>query len=258
MARGRMLNKTVSASMKFHQLSDDTCRLLATWIIPHLDKNGVYYGEAALVRSYIFPMRDDIGIDRTEGYLLELEQVGLMHRYKANGRIWQHWPGFDDNQVGLRKDREGTDFPNPPSDSQGIAGDLPDDCRSDAGDLPAESNGSEGKSNSNGKETYGAGAPTNLEGWLSLVDNPPDGSNSTAVLVRQFQSLFPGRDPPDYGYMGKSAKTVGGPGRMAQLLWMTSAQRVTGDPLRYAMGIAKGQKTRDGPTQNIPELEAFQ
>ena len=84
MARGRMLNKTVCASKKFHQMSDDTGRLLATWIIPHLDKNGVYYGEPALVRSYVFPMRDDITTEQVEGYLQELESIGLMYRFENN------------------------------------------------------------------------------------------------------------------------------------------------------------------------------
>ena len=36
MARGRMLNRSVSLSAKFQALPDDTSRLLATWIIPQL------------------------------------------------------------------------------------------------------------------------------------------------------------------------------------------------------------------------------
>jgi len=42
MARGRMLNKKVSRSLQFDQLPDDTCRLLATWTVAHLDVNGVF------------------------------------------------------------------------------------------------------------------------------------------------------------------------------------------------------------------------
>ena len=66
----------------------------------------------------------------------------------------------------------------------------------------------------------------------------------------EYETLFPGRSPPSYPYIIKTAKEVGGAGRLAQLLWMTAAQRVTGDPLRYCKGIHKkgGQnaKTDDG------------
>jgi len=191
-----MLNKTISASKKFHLLSDDTCRLLATWIIPHLDKNGVYYGEPALVRSYIFPMRDDIDTDQVESYLQELEGVGLMARYAANGRTWQHWPGFDDNQVGLRKDREGTDFPDPPQDSQEIAGELPDDSRKDAGELPAEVKGKEVKLKSKGsKDPAPDGAPP-PEPEHRTPTPPPDILTDYEMIRQAYIELFPDKPKP--------------------------------------------------------------
>ena len=69
MARGRMVNHSISRSLKFNQLPDDTCRLLATWIISHLDKNGVFYGDPVMVRSLIFPRRVDIEVAQVEAYL---------------------------------------------------------------------------------------------------------------------------------------------------------------------------------------------
>lgn len=140
MARGRMLNKSVSASVKVHNLSDDTCRLMATWIIPHLDVRGVFYADPSMVKSTIFPRRADLTIEQVAGYLQELESVGLIWTFEANGDVWQCWPGFEHNQVGLRADRETSDFPTPPergeSGCRKDAGSLPDDCRKDAGSLP--------------------------------------------------------------------------------------------------------------------------
>ncbi len=114
MARGRMLNKTICVSSKIDQLSNDTCRLLATWTIAHLDKRGVYHGHPAVVKSYVFPRRTDVTDDDVDGYLDEMEAVGLIVRFRARGDQWMCWPGFEHNQVGLRADRERTHFPPPP------------------------------------------------------------------------------------------------------------------------------------------------
>lgn len=114
MARGRMLNRTVCGSLKFHNLPDETCRLLATWVISHLDYHGVFYGDPMMVKSIIFPRRADVTVEQVESYLDAMEEIGLIKRFDANGDRWQWWPGFTDNQPGLRAEREKTTFPAPP------------------------------------------------------------------------------------------------------------------------------------------------
>lgn len=116
MAKGRMLNRNVSLSMKFGALVNDTTRLLATWTIPHLDKRGVFHGDPQIVRSLIFPLRQDLNTHEVAAMLDDIERVGLIRRFCAAGRMWQVWPGFADNQKGLHAEREGTDFPPPPDD----------------------------------------------------------------------------------------------------------------------------------------------
>lgn len=140
MARGRMLNKSVCASLKFQNLPDDTCRLLATWIISQLDVRGVFYGDPAMVKSYVFPRRADITAEDIARHLDAMQDAGLIVLFKAKGDTWQYWPGFADNQVGLRSERETPDFPEPPAEQPepvtSDAGNLPDDCRKDAGHTP--------------------------------------------------------------------------------------------------------------------------
>lgn len=148
MARGRMLNKSVGASKKFHDLPDDTCRLLASWIIPHLDKNGVFHAEPALVKSYVFPRRIDIDEDQIAAYMEAMEKVGLIVIFSENGDAWQHWPGFAHNQIGLRADRETTAFPQP-------SGNHPEPIRQPSSKQPAEVKLSESK-----LIELGADAPT--------------------------------------------------------------------------------------------------
>lgn len=146
MARGRMLNKKISQSKQIDSLPDDTCKLLATWTIAHLDKNGVFYGDPILVRSAIFPRRLDVSIEQMEHYLEAMAKAGLIVIFETKGEKWQWWPGFVENQTGLRQDREGTEFPSPPdagsepedshSYNEEDDGDLPEDYRIDAGRLP--------------------------------------------------------------------------------------------------------------------------
>jgi hypothetical protein len=163
MARGRMLNNKISASRQMNDLlPDDTCRLLATWMVAHLDKNGVFYGEPVMVKSYVFPRRADVSVEDVEGYLLAMEKAELIVRFVARGERWQWWPAFEENQIGMRPDRESTTFPLPPTmeeeppevqtdavpapdaDSDD-AGKMPEDCRKDDGNLPVEVNRREGK-----------------------------------------------------------------------------------------------------------------
>lgn len=130
MARGRMINRDVSLSLKFGALVNDTTRLLATWTIPHLDKRGVFHADPQIVRSFVFPLRQDLNTQEVAAMIDDLERVGLIRRFADGGRMWQVWPGFADNQKGLHAEREGTDFPPPPD----FAGKSP----ATAGVLPAK------------------------------------------------------------------------------------------------------------------------
>lgn len=64
--------------------------------------------------------------------------------------------------------------------------------------------------------------------------------------------MFPGRDPPDFGYVGKIARKVGGAGRLAELMWLASPKPPSGDILAYCLTVhqngskPKGKERRDG------------
>lgn len=183
MARGRMLNKKISENIQFNtMLPDDTCRLMATWIIAHLDKNGVFYAEPILVKSMVLPWRADITVQQVEHYLMAMEQAGLIVIFQAKGQRWQWWPGFIANQVGLRQDRETSDYPDPanfiddlataesagPQDdrngdgnvpiiNEGNGEGLPEESRIEAGSLPEEI------------------PPKRREGKVNLKESTPNG-----------------------------------------------------------------------------------
>lgn len=129
---------------------------------------------------------------------------------------------------------------NPPGNPPGQAPDTP---KTKTKTMPKSKSKPKSKEET---ETAGAGAvaPATFQDWQAMIQKPPNGSNRTAVLIAMHKALFPGRDPPEFGYMGKMARDVGGAGRMAELLWQASTRPPTGDVLRYCAGMSKGQKSR--------------
>jgi hypothetical protein len=71
------------------------------------------------------------------------------------------------------------------------------------------------------------------------------------------QTLYPyldERDLPDYGYIGKVAKKLGGGGLLASRLWAASVYQPQGDILAYvqrmsnSMGGTNGKNSSNQPT----------
>ncbi len=66
------------------------------------------------------------------------------------------------------------------------------------------------------------------------------------VILRRVYSLcFGEASAPDYGYLGKVARQVGGAGRLAQLLWQLSANPPSGDVLAYILAMERNRRRRD-------------
>ena len=126
MARGRMINKEICADKKIHALSCDTSRLAFTWLVVFADREGRVRGDPALVRSMVFPRRDDVTIAEIEGYIQEWADCGLVVWYEANDDLWIWFQGFEKNQLGLRKEKEPASIIPP----------LTDDCRIIGGTSP--------------------------------------------------------------------------------------------------------------------------
>ena len=105
MPRGRFLSKSISLDEKVNALSDDTARLLFTWLIAHLDCEGRLHGDAMTVKSIVFPRRK-ISERRIDKYLNEISKLGLLFRYAVNGNTYLMAPQFEKHQMGLVKNKE--------------------------------------------------------------------------------------------------------------------------------------------------------
>jgi hypothetical protein len=114
-----MITNNITMDKRISELSDDTSRLAFTWLITFADCEGRTRGDPAVLRSILFPRRDDISLEQMEYYIREWHDAGLIVRYEAKGDLYIYFPAFDKNQANLRKDREApSEIPEPPSPTQ--------------------------------------------------------------------------------------------------------------------------------------------
>jgi len=92
MAQGRIVVNAIASDKKINLLSDDTSRLAFTWLITFADCEGRTHGDPAVVRSMLFPRRQDITIEQMEKYILEWAGLGLVIFYEAEGDKWIYFP----------------------------------------------------------------------------------------------------------------------------------------------------------------------
>ena len=110
-----MINKKISNSRVVDELPE-AAQLLYTWLIPHLDCNGCFYGSAQMIKSLVFP-RKNYSKTRIENWIKLMENCygteksPLIVRYIVDGEQYLFMPGFKGEQIGLRYDKEKPDFP---------------------------------------------------------------------------------------------------------------------------------------------------
>jgi len=81
--------------------------------------------------------------------------------------------------------------------------------------------------------------PVTFSGWREMIR---ESKNRPALLRWMFMTLYSDSDAPDFGYIGKAARTVGGASRLAELMWQHCTRPPSGDVLRYLMAVARNQK----------------
>jgi DnaD/phage-associated family protein len=111
-----MVNKKISNSQRVNDLPLGA-QLLFTWLIPHLDCNGCFYGSAQMIKSLVVPRKSWPKSD-IEKWLVLMEKsvdiesgLPLVQRYFVGKDQYLFMPGFVDEQIGLRRDKEKPDFP---------------------------------------------------------------------------------------------------------------------------------------------------
>lgn len=69
----------------------------------YLDDDGRGRADTRLIKAALYPLDDEIQVDDIEDHLSQLEQIGAVCRYEANGRLYLHAPKFTRHQRVNRK-----------------------------------------------------------------------------------------------------------------------------------------------------------
>lgn len=259
MGKKRIIDSKIRKSQTFAKL---TYRQRDLWIglIAVADDQGRLPGKATYVRSTVWPY-DDPPIEEVEADIEILSEIGNLICYEIDGleyiqilNWWKYqqpqWAGPSDFPAPdgwvdrLRYHAKGggivTDKWDTPGgyclieqvDDNDIGSDLPSDLPSATVNVKVKDEVKEAKGNKL--------PPHNLDGWLDRVR---ESKNRNSTLLFMFNILYPdATETPDYGYLGKTARVVGGAGRLAALMWECSSKKITGDVMRYIQGYAKGNK----------------
>ena len=105
MPQGRIVLKRICQSRKIAALKTDGARLLYTWLIPNVDINGCFSGDADVLKGQIFT-RLKKSIKSINSYLTDLEEVGLIIWYESDGDKYLQIPDFVEKQPSLNPNKE--------------------------------------------------------------------------------------------------------------------------------------------------------
>lgn len=103
MAKGRILSRRVSHSIKVNNLSLKA-QIVWVWTIPYLDDYGTYIADPEDIKSQVFPRNRKITVKKIIEALEEERMVGLISLFKTNGKTYQSYTNFEDFQK-FRSDR---------------------------------------------------------------------------------------------------------------------------------------------------------
>ena len=126
MAKGRMLLKTISTSQKLANLPSDSARLLWTWLLPHLDREGRFCAVPRVVLGHAVPRLKNHTEKTISIHLQQIADAGLIILYEVNGDRYLQYNQFDEHQSGFHKDREApSTCPPPPAKVRSKSGVSP-------------------------------------------------------------------------------------------------------------------------------------
>lgn len=112
----------------------------------------------------------------------------------------------------------------------------------------------------NTTETQEAGTPppspsgdpstfTSGEDWVKYVQSLPK-KHKLGALMRMYCTLYRGRDPPDWGFLGTFMNRAGA-GYAAELLWRHCVRPPSGCPIKYLMGVLRRQAVKRGSVEEL-------
>ena len=114
MAKGRMLNKTISIDKELSKLSKESL-ILYTWCIPHLDIKGRIFAEPEQIKGLVVPYIKWFTIDKIRKCISEISKTSLV-LYYGEGFKYFEFTGFAKNQTVYEEREAKSIIPDPTQD----------------------------------------------------------------------------------------------------------------------------------------------
>lgn len=243
MPQWRKLHTKVTESLDFNEMPDDFTRLVWVLLPLGLDREGRSLDNASLVKARLMPLRDDVSSAQVAAALDWYARRGMIVRYQVSGHRYFYVPTFRHYQGNTSREAEST-YPEP----------LSQECASQSRpthDLLTTNSSTdvdvdvdvEEKREEKSADAAPDGAPRTFPDWQERLKSS---KNKAAVLAEMHAALYPSNELPDYGYLGKVARQLGGAGRLADLLWQHSTRPPTGDVLAFLVRVATSKDRGNG------------
>ena len=245
------------------------------------DDQGRILDNAVLIRAALFPYKD-VAISEVEAALRKFCDSRRLHRYEVDGKPliqlvhwWQHqqqqwaqhsrWPApagwvdhvrtrlnghyveedWDGKGGNAKANRDWEPAISPERSPEPVT------CTSHVGRHDPDPD----PDHTETVVSAPAGAARTFPEWQQALRDADH--RGRPDLVREFMQVYlPNNELPDHGYIAKTAKRVGGWGRLLDLLWQQVPRPPTGDVLAFIVGVHERRGNgRDSPRAERVPLE---
>jgi len=101
-----MISATLGRSKKYNQLPDHFTKLVYIHTLTSADEQGRIEADAIAIYGDHFVIDPEANLDRIETALTELDRVGLIHLYEADGKRYAQFVDFDKHNT-IRRHKDG-------------------------------------------------------------------------------------------------------------------------------------------------------
>ena len=237
----RILKDSICTSPNVDALSREA-EVFFYRLLVQCDDYGRMDARPAILRAKCYPLQiDRVGQGDVQAWLTELVAADLVTVYTADGGTYLQMRTWERHQQVRAKRSK-----YPPMQSSDI------NCNQVIANVPVI------QSNPIDTNVPAEAVPTALaplsEQFALLVQELKTTNNKAAALHHAYVNWFGPNGAPDYGYLGKAAKQVGGAGRLAQLMFELVPRPPVGDVLAYIVAEENARKKRAAQTGGNREI----
>lgn len=250
----RILKDSICTSPNIDGLSREA-EVFFYRLLVQCDDYGRMDARPAILRAKCYPLQiDTVTQDSVKQWLGELVRAELVIVYTVNGCDYLQMRTWDRHQQIRAKRSKYPDMKSSDINCNQVQANVPviqsnpiyTNVPADAGSADAEHEVSPPVESLADK----------YHARLEQLKEPD--ANKAAILVQTYKDCFGDSSLPDYGYIGKTAKQVGGAGRLVQLMYERVTNPPTGDVLAHIIASENARKKKAsqmGGNREIAEVQ---